>query len=68
MEEKRSKIKRRSLKNLATPEKKKWRKDQKKKYEDTRVHLGNQLERWGEVKGQLCLKTDSEFARFLLDR
>ncbi|XP_071854279.1 uncharacterized protein [Apostichopus japonicus] len=66
--QKRAKGKYKSLKNLTSPEKRKWRKTQKQRYEATRIHLGNQVERWTELKEKLGLKNDTEVARYLLDR
>ncbi|PIK38600.1 hypothetical protein BSL78_24563 [Apostichopus japonicus] len=65
--QKRAKGKYKSLKNLTSPEKRKWRKAQKQRYEATRIHLGNQVERWTELKEKLGLKNDTEVARYLLD-
>ncbi|PIK62611.1 hypothetical protein BSL78_00507 [Apostichopus japonicus] len=39
----------------------------KAKVEATRIHLGNQVERWTELKEKLGLKNDTEVARYLLD-
>ncbi|PIK35765.1 hypothetical protein BSL78_27409 [Apostichopus japonicus] len=66
--QKRAKGKYKSLKNLTSPEKRKWRKTQKQRFEATRIHLGNQVERWTELKEKLGLKNDTEVARYLLDR
>ncbi|XP_071810781.1 uncharacterized protein [Apostichopus japonicus] len=56
------------LKNLTSPQKRKWRMAQKRRYEATRVHLGSQVGRWIELKKKLGLKSDIEVARVLIDR
>ncbi|PIK44474.1 pol-like protein [Apostichopus japonicus] len=43
-----------------------WWKTEKRRYEATRIHLGNQVERWTELKEKLGLKNDTEVARYLL--
>jgi hypothetical protein len=35
---------------------------------DCRIYVGDQLNRWNELKEVLCVQTRAEFANILLDR
>lgn len=53
-------------KPITSPEKRKWMRTKKRRYEATRIYIGSQAERWSEVKKSP--PSDSEVARVLLDR
>lgn len=63
---KRSKGIYKSLRQLSIQQKKEWRRLQRKQSDNRRVRLGDQFERWGDLKRKLGLQSDPEVARFLL--
>ena len=53
---------------LTDSERKMNRSEVSSKWNKCRIYVGDQLDRWNELKEVLCIQTHAEFANILLDR
>jgi hypothetical protein len=53
---------------LSDSVKKRKKRDTNLKQNQNRVYIGDQMDRWREVKNSLAIDSNTEFAKILLDR